>query len=102
VAHDQIGQTLASFGFVGLGFFLAVTGLGLIIAHRAIFRQRDAGRRRMMLGCLSVLIATLFSGMLFGSHLGVFPINVFFALLAGCFFSLQMDQYPGLTQVAGS
>lgn len=102
VAHDQIGQTLASFGFVGLGFFLAVTGLGLIIAHRAIFRQRDAGRRRMMLGCLSVLIATLFSGMLFGSHLGVFPINAFFALLAGCFFSLQMDQYPGLTQVAGN
>ena len=72
VAHDQIGQILVSFGFVGLGFFLGVMVLGLVIAHRGIFRQRDPVRRRMMLGCLSVLIATLFSGMLFGSHLECF------------------------------
>jgi O-Antigen ligase len=90
-AHDQIGQILVSFGFTGLFFFLGVTVLGLVVAHRAIFRQRDPIRRRMMLGCLSVLIATLFSGMLFGSHLGVFPVNIFFALLAGCFCSLNMS-----------
>jgi hypothetical protein len=46
----------------------------------------------MMLGCLSALVAILFSGMIFGSHLGVFPINVFFALLAGCFCSLSMSK----------
>jgi O-Antigen ligase len=92
-AHDQIGQILVSFGFVGLGFFLGVTVLGVVVAHRAIFRQRDLARRRMMLGCLSVLIATLFSGMLFGSHLGLFPVNVFFALLAGCFCALNMDKH---------
>jgi hypothetical protein len=100
VAHDQIGQTLVSFGFVGLSFFLGVMVLSLVIAHRAIFRQRDPVRRRMMLGCLSVLVATLFSGILFGSHLGVFPINVFFALLAGCFFSLQMDREVVMTRAA--
>jgi O-Antigen ligase len=100
VAHDQIGQTLVSFGFAGLGFFLGATVLGLVMAHRAIFRQRDPSRREMMLGCLSVVVATLFSGMLFGSHLGVFPINVFFPLLAGCFFSLQMIQNPALRQPA--
>jgi O-Antigen ligase len=100
VAHDQIGQTLVSFGFVGLGFFLGATVLGLLMAHRAIFRQRDPSRRKMMLGCLSVVVATLFSGMLFGSHLGVFPINVFFPLLAGCFLSLQMDQNPALGQTS--
>ena len=94
VAHDQIGQILVSFGFVGLGFFLGVTVLGLVIAHRAILGQGDPARRRMMLGCLSVLIATLFSGMLFGSHLGLFPVNIFFALLAGCFFSLNMQGKP--------
>ena len=94
VAHDQIGQILVNFGFVGLGFFLGVTVLALIIAHRAIFHQRDPPRRKMMLGCLSVLIATLLSGMLFGSHLGLFPVNIYFALLAGCFCSLNMDGKP--------
>jgi O-Antigen ligase len=94
VAHEQIGQILVSFGFVGLGFFLGITVLALLIAHRAIFRQRDPARREMMLGCLSALIATLLSGMLFGSHLGVFPVNIYFALLVGCFCSLNMDGKP--------
>jgi O-Antigen ligase len=92
VVHEQIGQTLVSFGFVGLSFFLSVFVFGLITAHRAIFNQRDPARRKMMLGCLSVLVAILFSGMIFGSHLGVFPIDVFFALLIGCFFSLSMNK----------
>jgi hypothetical protein len=96
-AHDQIGQILVSFGFVGLGFFLGVTVLGLVFSHRAIFRQRDPVRRKMMLGCLSVLIATLFSGMLFGSHLGLFPVNIFFALIVGSFFAVNAERVePGL------
>ena len=92
VVHEQIGQTLVSFGFVGLSFFLTVFVFGLITAHWAIFNQCDPARRGMMLGCLSALVAILFSGMIFGSHLGVFPINVFFALLAGCFCSLSMSK----------
>jgi O-Antigen ligase len=91
-AHDQIGQILVNFGFVGLIFFLSVMVLGLAIGHHAIFRQRDPVRRKIMLGCLSVLIATLFSGMLFGSHLGLFPVNIFFALIVGCFFAVNQDR----------
>jgi hypothetical protein len=85
IAHEQIGQILARTGFVGLGFCLSVAVLGLFLAHRAVFRQQDPNRRRMMLGILAALIAALLSGMFFGSHLGVFPVNIFFALLLGCF-----------------
>jgi hypothetical protein len=91
-AHDQIGQVLVNFGLVGLSFFLAVTVLGLTIAHRAVFCQTDPAKRQTMLGCLSVLVSTLLSGMLFGSHLGVFPVNIFFALLVGCFFTVHMER----------
>jgi hypothetical protein len=98
IAHEQLGQILIKYGFVGLGLFATVLLLGLWYAHRAIFRQRNSVYRESMLGCLSLLIATLFSGMLFGSHLGVFPVGVFFALIAGCFCALAMCQGEELKQ----
>jgi hypothetical protein len=83
-AHDQLTQILVSFGFAGLaGFLLLVIG-GLWLTHRRVLAQRDFEAREAAIGLLSVLTAVLYSGMLFGSHLGVFPVNVFFALLIGC------------------
>jgi O-Antigen ligase len=83
-AHDQLTQILVSFGFVGLaGFLLLVTG-GLCLAHRRIFAQRDREARAEAIAVLSVLTAVVYSGMLFGSHLGVFPVNSFFSFLVGC------------------
>jgi len=81
-AHDQIGQILISYGFAGLALFGTALVLGLWFAHRAVFRQRDRLKRQILLGVLSVLLATILSGMLFGSHLSVFPINVLFYLFA--------------------
>ncbi len=83
VVHDQIGQILIKYGFVGLGAVAALGGAGLFLAHRAVFRQRNGRVRATALALLSVLTATVYSGMLFGSHLSVFPVNIFFSLCAG-------------------
>ncbi len=85
IAHDQIGQILIHYGLVGLAFSASVAVAGLWFAHRAVFRQPDRKRRSMMAGFLSVLLATVISGMLFGGHLGLFPVNIFFSLITGCF-----------------
>jgi hypothetical protein len=62
-------------------------GLMLWFAHRAVFRQQDKVKREILLGILSVELATILDGMLFGSHLGVFPINILFYLLASFLFT---------------
>lgn len=88
IAHDQIGQILISYGFAGLVLFGVVLVLGLWLSHRAVFRQQDKAKREMLIGILSIELATILSGMLFGSHLGVFPINVLFYLFASTVFTL--------------
>jgi hypothetical protein len=85
-AHDQIGQILISYGFAGLALFIAGLLSGLWFAHRAVFRQTDTLKRQILLGVFSVVFATILSGMLFGSHLGVFPINVLFYLFTSMLF----------------
>jgi hypothetical protein len=85
-AHDQIGQILISYGFAGLALFVAGLVSGLWFAHRAVFRQEDRLKRQILLGVFSVVLATILSGMLFGSHLGVFPINVLFYLFTSMLF----------------
>ena len=55
----------------------------LWLTHRRVLAQRDLETRTTAIALLTVLAAILYSGMLFGSHLGVFPVNVFFAFLVG-------------------
>lgn len=93
-AHDQIGQILISYGFAGLTLFGVVLVLGLWFGHRAVFRQPDKAKRELLLGILSVELATILSGMLFGSHLEVFPINVLFYLFASTVFTLGRKAEP--------
>jgi O-Antigen ligase len=83
VVHDQLTQILVQFGFVGLGAFIFLVVGALWLTHRSVLAQRDLETRATAIGFLTVLTAILYSGMLFGSHLGVFPINVFFAVLLG-------------------
>jgi hypothetical protein len=83
IVHDQLTQILVQFGFVGLGAFIFLVVGALWLAHRRVLAQRDLERRATAIGLLTVLAAIIYSGMLFGSHLGVFPINVFFAVLLG-------------------
>jgi hypothetical protein len=83
LVHDQLTQILVRFGFVGLtGFVFLLIG-ALSLTHRCVLAQRNLSARKTAIALLSVLAAILYSGMLFGSHLGVFPINVFFSILGG-------------------
>jgi O-antigen ligase len=83
VVHDQLTQILVQFGFVGLSGFLFLLVGALWLTHRCVLVQRDLETRTTAIALLTVLAAILYSGMLFGSHLGVFPVNVFFAFLVG-------------------
>ena len=83
LAHDQLTQILVQFGFVGLGAFIFLLVGALWLTHRSVLAQRDPETRATAIALLTVLAAIIYSGMLFGSHLGVFPINVFFAFLVG-------------------
>jgi O-antigen ligase len=83
MVHDQLTQILVEFGFVGLGAFIFLVVGALSLTHGRVLALRDLERRATAIGLLTVLAAILYSGMLFGSHLGVFPINVFFAVLLG-------------------
>jgi hypothetical protein len=96
VVHDQVGQILISYGFCGLAVLAGLLGAGLWFGHRAVHRQQDPVLRATLVGLLSVITATVYSGMLFGSHLSVFPVNIFFFLFAGflviCSASRMADQ----------
>ena len=83
IAHDQLTQILVQYGFVGLSGFLSLMVGALWLTHRGILAQRDLETRKTAIALLAAVAAVLYSGMLFGSHLGVFPINVFFAFLVG-------------------
>jgi hypothetical protein len=83
VVHDQIGQTLINYGFAGLAVLAGLLGAGLWFGHRAVHRQEDPVLKATALGLLSIITATVYSGMLFGSHLGIFPVNIFFFLFVG-------------------
>jgi O-Antigen ligase len=83
LVHDQLTQILVQFGFVGLSGFLCLAVGALWLTHRRVLAQRDPETRKTAIALLTVLAAVLYSGMLFGSHLGVFPVNVFFAFLVG-------------------
>jgi hypothetical protein len=83
IAHDQITQTLVRYGFAGLALSLLIAAVGLWLAHRTVLRLKEPTKRHIAIAILSVVTAVVYSGMLFGSHLSLFPVDVFFALLIG-------------------
>jgi len=83
VAHDQITQTLVRYGLVGLGASILIAATGLAIAHRAVLRLTDYTTREIAIALLSVVTAVIYSGMMFGAHLDLFPVDFFFAFLVG-------------------
>jgi len=83
LVHDQLTQVLVRFGFVGLTGFLVLVVGALTLTHRRVLAQKDLPTRKTAIALLTVLAAIIYSGMLFGSHLGVFPVNVFFSVLGG-------------------
>ncbi len=99
VVHDQLTQILVQFGFLGLSGFLSLVVGALWLTHRRVLAQRDLETRTTAIALLTVLAAVLCSGMLFGSHLGVFPVDVFFAFLVGAL--LVCCVQPGETAASG-
>jgi O-Antigen ligase len=83
VAHDQITQTLVRYGFVGLVVSGIIAICALWIAHRTVLNLKDRTIREIAIALLSVVTSVVYSGMLFGSHLDLFPVDFFFALLVG-------------------
>jgi hypothetical protein len=83
VAHDQITQTLVQYGLIGLAVSILIAATGLVIAHRAVLRLKNRTTREIAIALLSIVTAVIYSGMMFGSHLGLFPVDFFFAFLIG-------------------
>ena len=83
VAHDQITQTLVRYGFVGLAFSALMASIGLWFGHRIVLRLTEPIKRNIAIAILSIVASVIYSGMLFGSHLALFPVDVFLALLIG-------------------
>lgn len=81
--HDAIGQMLVSHGIVGLVALVLGGGVSLFLLHRRILAIRSGPSEVLSRGLLSVGIAVFLSGVLTGSHLGVFPINLLFWTTAG-------------------
>jgi hypothetical protein len=83
VAHDQITQTLVQYGLVGLAVSILIAATGLTIAHRAVLRLENYTTREIAIALLSIVTAVIYSGMIFGSHLDIFPVDLLFAFLVG-------------------
>jgi O-Antigen ligase len=99
-AHDQLTQILASYGFVGLGVFASIFVGLLAVMHSLIFRMRSGFTRTMTVGLVATTSSIVFSGMVFGSHLNVFPVNALISLLVGTLFALLLNVRPARKTVS--
>ena len=70
-------------GVVGLLLLFLGGGFALITLHRKILSIQKGPNETLGRGLLSVGIAVFFSGMLTGTNLPVFPINLLFWTTAG-------------------
>ena len=83
VVHDALGQMLVSYGIVGLLLLASVGGFALLTLHRRILRIQRGSNEVIGRALLSIGIAVFFGGMLTGSHVSIFPVNVLFWTTAG-------------------
>jgi hypothetical protein len=90
-AHDQLTQILAAYGFVGVLAFVSILVGMLWTVHSRTFRLRQGFRRRAAIGLVSTLAGVIWSGMVFGQHLNVFPVNALFSMAVGILFVLILN-----------
>lgn len=83
VVHDALGQTLVTYGFVGLFAMLCIGSFSLLYLHRRVLAAPPGPTDVLGRGLLSISIAIIVSGMIAGAHLSVFPINTLFWLSVG-------------------
>lgn len=83
VIHDAIGQMLISHGITGLLALIFGGALSLFLLHRKILAIQRGPREILGRSLLGTASAVFLGGMLTGSHLSVFPINLLFWTTAG-------------------
>ena len=81
--HDALGQMLITHGIAGLLLLALAGGFALFVLHRKILSIPKGPNESLARGLLSIGIAIFFGGMLTGTHLAVFPLNLLFWTAAG-------------------
>ena len=94
IVHDALGQMVISHGIAGLVALLLGGGLSLFLLHRKILAIRRGPHEIIGRGLLSVAIALFFGGMLTGSHLGIFPVNLLFWTTVGALVTVAQMKTP--------
>jgi hypothetical protein len=87
-AHDMVGQIYVSTGVIGLSIALLFGGWVLVYLHRSLLGLRDSDDKRLASFYMANIFAILVSGVFSGSSLHIFPLNVYFWLMAGLLFQL--------------
>jgi hypothetical protein len=83
VSHDAVGDVLVSYGFFGL-FLVTVCAVGTIfIVHRIQFSLRDRDLQNVVRLLMGILVAHIFTSVVFQSHINIFPINILFWMTFG-------------------
>ena len=92
LAHDAIGEALASYGFAGLALIGLLCAIFLTKIHQLVLAARHRPSFRLATLLLGLLAANLVTSIIFQSHINIFPANFFFWLCAGLLVSLIMDR----------
>ena len=90
VVHDALGQMLITHGIAGLLLLFIGGGFALFVLHRRILSIPKGPGETLGRGVMSIAIAIFFGGMLTGTHLPVFPINLLFWTTAGAFVTVAL------------
>ena len=101
IVHDALGQMLVTHGIVGLLLLLGGGGYALVVLHRKILSIPKGPAESLARGTMSTAIAIFFGGMLTGTHLPVFPINMLFWTTAGALLVLaQAKTVPQVEKIS--
>ncbi len=91
VTHDAIGETLASYGIVGLVAIATLCIVGLYKFHSLILKRRDESIISALGLLMAIITSNLFASIIFQSHIVIFPANFFFWFCVGCAFKFGME-----------
>ena len=92
IVHDAISQGLIRWGVMGFGFFLISGSLILFQIHKRIYSSETESIKTLGCGLVACIVSNLVTGSLSGSHLHIFPINLFFWMIFGFLISIFISQ----------
>ena len=81
--HDQLGQIYVKYGIIGILMAVVLGVLFLSSCHWRLLKTIDLQTRKLCLYLLAVIFSIIYTGIISGSVLHIFPINIYFWLMAG-------------------